>query len=233
MKWCIVPILLMLLLVPGCIDKTGDVLLLPDGSVLEGRLLSMENGLAIFSEGSAEVPAYGRIWTEEGATHAGLLSFSSGIIRAGSVSVPLDSATLVVLGDTTLSRGFLTLDASTGWTETGVSVARGDMLSLFAEGLIVSETGRSAPDGNERYSSSVALVPGAVPGQLVFRIGDGIPVAAGSMWTGRSPDTGELRLAVNIPVEGSHNARGTYSVMVITGPGSGSTGFTALFPSGR
>ncbi|MCD4708744.1 MAG: hypothetical protein K8S62_13505 [Candidatus Sabulitectum sp.] len=230
----IVQVIAALLIFVGCMERTGDVLVIADGTVLEGELQTIESGKVIFSEGSADVPGHGRVWCLDGRTFAGEISASGGTIRSGSNSVPADSVYLVVWGNSDIDQETLTVDAALGWLNTGIELEQGEMLSIQGTGTVVTETGISSPQGQEKYSSSVSRVPGATSGQLVFRVGeDGQPVAAGISWIGESPGDGTLMLAVNVPLEGSMGSRGVYTVMVKAGTFGSRPGAVVFYPAGR
>ena len=218
----------------ACLREPVDVLVSADGSVFTGKLQSIASGRAVFESGQVNVPAIGRIWCLDGTTQSGEVAASDGVFTAGTFSVPLDSIYLIMWGDSDLKRESFSVDAALGWLNTGIELEQGAMLSLQGTGTVVTETGTSTPDGQEKFSSSVSLVPGATSGQLVFRVGEeGQPVAAGSSWIGESPNSGALMLAVNVPLEGSLASRGVYSVVVNAGAIAGQAGTVVFYPAGR
>lgn len=223
-----------ILLLSACANKPVDVFVAADGTVLTGELQTIQSGVAVFAGGgSAEVLESGRVWCLDGRTFAGEITASGGVIRSGSSSIPVDSIYLVVWGNTEIYQGVFAVDAALGWLDTGIELVKGEMLSLGSTGTVVTETGTSSPGGQEKFSSSTALVPGATSGQLVFRVGEGQPVAAGSSWIGESPDSGYLMLAVNVPQEGSFEPRGVYSVTVKAGTTGSLPGTVVFHPAGR
>lgn len=225
---------LFLLLSSGCFRGTGDVLMLPDGTVLQGSLQSISSGKAVFDSGTADVSGQGRIWLSDGTTERGDIAYTDGVFRAGSREFPGDSVILILWGDTDMRTASFQVGATGEWLNTGIDLKAGDMLSITASGTVVTETGPSTPDGQERFSSSVALVPGATSGQLVLKAGEaGSPVAVGGSWVGESPSDGPLMLAVNIPRRGSIETGGVYTVHVTAGAGGRHGGTTALYPATR
>ena len=218
----------------ACINKPVDVLVTADGTVIAGKLETITSGRAVFDSDQVNVPDIGRIWCLDGTTQVGDVAVSDGLFSIGTFSASSDSVYLVVWGNTDLERGSFSVDAALGWLNTGIELERGATLSLHGTGTVVTETGTSTPDGQEKFSSSVSLVPGATSGQLVFRVGEeGHPVAAGSCWIGESPDSGVLMLAVNIPLEGSLDARGVYTVTVNAGMLPGQAGTVVFYPADR
>lgn len=220
------------LLIIGCIQKTGDVLSLSDGQIIEGELQSINNGRIVFTTGAAEVASYARVWLLDGSTFTGDISYNSGFVESGSNSVPNDSIYRIIWLDTEIIQQVYEIDATAGWVDTEIVLGEGDLVSISATGTVLTETGTSTPSGQDKFSSSVALVPAATSGQLVFRVGEeSLPVAAGSSWLGESPSSGVLQFAVNIPVERSLTARGVYAVSVISGSGGTLPGDITLFPA--
>jgi len=224
--------LLFLIFASGCFKGRGDRLFCADGSVVEGTLESITPGMVVFNTGTVETDASGRVWTLSGNTYSGPLSYAEGEFSIGSATVPSESVLVVIWDDSQLDTGIFQVDAALQWHDTGIELEQGDMLSIQADGLVITETGTSTPQGQEEYSSSVALAPGATSGQLVFRIGSqGSPVAAGAVWVGESPEAGTLQLAVNVPLDGSSRAAGIYTVHVAAGSNGRRPGVTAFYPT--
>ncbi len=222
------------LFLSACADKPVDVFVAADGTVLTGKLQTIQSGMAVFTGGgSAEVHGPGRVWCLDGRTFAGEITATAGVIRSGSSSIPVDSVLLVVWGNTDINQETFAVDAALGWLDTGIELGKGEILSLNSTGTVVTETGTASPGGQEKFSSSTALVPGATSGQLVFKVGEGQPVAAGSSWIGESPDSGYLMLAVNVPQEGSFEPRGVYSVTIKAGTTGSLPGTVVFHPAGR
>lgn len=218
----------------SCTDRTGDILVAADGTVLEGELQTIGSGRAVFFQGSADVPDHGRVWCLNGRTFAGEITASGGVIRSDFNSIPADSVYLIIWGNSDIDQETFTVDAALGWLNTGIELEQGEILSLQGTGTVVTETGISTPQGQEKFSSSVSRVPGATSGQLVFKVGeDGQPVAAGSCWIGESSCTGALMLAVNVPLEGSMGSRGVYTVTVAAGTIGSQPGAVVFYPADR
>lgn len=222
----------------GCMDRTGDVLVAADGTVMEGELQTIGAGSAVFSHGAVDLPDHGRVWGLDGRTFSGEVMVSAETASAGSHSIPRDSVYLIIWenseNDIEIKSETFEVDAAFGWLDTGIELELGEILSLRSTGTVVTETGTADPQGQEKYSSSVSLVPAATSGELVFQIGaDGVPVAAGDCWIGESPGTGSLMLAVNVPLEGSMDSRGVYSVMVEAGTYARRPGTVVFYPADR
>ncbi len=223
-----------LLISVACGNKPVDILVAADGTIITGDLQTIGSGEAVFSARVVDIPDQGRIWCLDGSTFAGEITASGGVFRSGSFSVPEDSVYLVVWGNTDIHQETFTVDAALGWQNTGIELIQGEMLSLHSTGLVATETGTATPRGQEKFSSSVSLVPGATSGQLVFKVGEsGQPVAAGDTWIGESPGDGTLMLAVNVPLEGSLCSRGVYTVTAYAGTTGSQPGTVAFYPAGR
>ncbi|MCK5131102.1 MAG: hypothetical protein KAR40_02995 [Candidatus Sabulitectum sp.] len=223
-----------LLISVACADKPVDVLVAADGTVLTGELQTIEYGKAVFAGGTIDVPDHGLVWCLDGSTFAGEITASGGVFRSDSCSVPEDSVLMIVWGNSDVHQETFTVDASLGWQDTGILLEQGEIFSLRGTGTVVTETGTATPQGQEKFSSSVSLVPGATSGQLVFQVGEGgQPVAAGCSWVGESPDAGTLLLAVNVPLEGSSGSRGVYTVTVNAGSSGNRAGTVVFYPAGR
>jgi small nuclear ribonucleoprotein (snRNP)-like protein len=222
------------LVLTSCVGKPVDVLTASDGTVVTGQLQSIVSGTAVISGAEVDVPSEGRVWCKNGSTFAGVIEASDGVIVSGSNSVPVESVYLVVWGDTGVHHETFAVNAAHGWLNTGIDMQEGVVFSLRSTGTVVTETGTATPQGQEKFSSSVSLVPGATSGQLVFRTGETQqPVAAGSTWVGKSPGSGVLMLAVNVPLEGSVESRGVYTVTVTAGTNGTGSGSVVFFPADR
>ncbi|MCK5035624.1 MAG: hypothetical protein KAS73_07020 [Candidatus Sabulitectum sp.] len=218
----------------ACGNEPVDVLVAADGTVTTGKLLSIDPGRAFLSGGTVDVPASGRVWCLDGRTFAGEITASGGTVRSGSSSVQQDSVFLIIWGDSHIIQETHAIDAALGWHDTGIALQQGEILALHTTGTVVTETGTSTPDGQDKFSSSVSLAPGATSGQLVFKIGDhGQPVAAGSEWIGESQGDGNLIIAVNVPLEGSIEPRGVYTVTVKAGTFGSRPGTVVFCPATR
>jgi hypothetical protein len=91
------------------------------------------------------------------------------------------------------------VDARERWTDTGVRVQAGDLISFDAEGTIqmsVNPGDISSPDGASRQAIEPPM-PARTAGTLIARIGNSAPIAVGSHRTVRAPMSGELFLGVN------------------------------------
>jgi len=218
----------------SCGGKPVGVLTASDGTVVTGQLQSIISGKAVVSGVTVDVPSEARVWCKDGSTFTGAIEVSDGVVVSGANSVPVDSVYIIVWGDPAVHNETFFVDAADGWLNTGIELQEGVMFSLHSTGTVVTETGTATPQGQEKFSSSVSLVPGATSGQLVFRAGETEQsVAAGSTWVGESPGSGVLMLAVNVPLEGSLVSRGVYTVTVTAGTNGTGSGAVVFYPADR
>lgn len=93
------------------------------------------------------------------------------------------------------------VSAAQRWTDTGINVVSGDMLTFDAEGSVrLSEGGddTASPSGSRTgRRAQDAPVPQAPAGGLIARIGDSAPVYVGDRRAVRAPVSGRLYLSVN------------------------------------
>jgi hypothetical protein len=95
----------------------------------------------------------------------------------------------------------ITVSSQSQWTPTGVTVRRGEMVAIKAEGEI-----RISPDANDRATPSGLVsgrldpgspLPRTPTGALIGRIGTGEPFGIGSRGTFRAAGAGQLFLGIN------------------------------------
>jgi hypothetical protein len=95
----------------------------------------------------------------------------------------------------------VTVPATQRWTPTGISVRRGETLTITAEGEIrisPDANDRATPDGivNQRFDRSAPL-PRTLAGALIGRIGNGQPFGIGKNMQVPAPGAGALFLGIN------------------------------------
>ena len=91
------------------------------------------------------------------------------------------------------------VDPRQPWTNTGVRVQAGDMISFDAEGTITMSDNpgdTASPAGSSRTAQNSPL-PGRAAGTLLMRIGNSGVVAIGDRQSLRAPASGEVFLGVN------------------------------------
>lgn len=225
----------MLLVLPAC-DEERSRVVLSDGSVEVGDIVSIRDGLAGFEGGgSVTLPSdLGWVHAMEGVPRFGEIVLEGGRVRAGGSperGIPLSEVTGIVMTGDSGRRGTATVRAGEGWTPVGTHVSPGEVLLVTASGSVSMQTGPSGPSGRPYYATTTALYPGAVNGQLVLRVGDGRPMAADSVWSGTVWEEGPLQAAVNVPDSRMEiGAAGSYEVSVRVVPGPGGEGRCVVYP---
>jgi hypothetical protein len=224
----VVALPLLLALLGGCSEKL-DRLITADGLVVAGRLSSVQGSTVSFADAGAVTVGSGSamVFLREGGSLGGAVSVTDGVLTLSGqdLRIPLNDVEMVVWADPSYEeRITVEVPARDGWVRSGMEVSLGDMLTVSASGTVSMETGTCGPEGLTKFSTTTALFPGATNGQLVLTVGESIPIAAGSLWTGPSPDSGMVYFAVNLP-EGEPSAvsGGVFTVTALrsSGPGAG------------
>jgi len=96
---------------------------------------------------------------------------------------------------------FVVVDSSVRWTDTGINIRAGQMVTFDADGEIRLSDGRSdlaRPGGSTTGRRAAdSPVPSAPAGGLLARIGNGSPAYVGDRRAVRAPASGRLYLSVN------------------------------------
>lgn len=95
----------------------------------------------------------------------------------------------------------ITVSAQQQWTPTGITVRRGETLTINADGefrIGADQNDRSTADGivNQRYDARAPL-PRTLAGALIGRVGNGQPFGIGRNATIQAPGAGQLFLGIN------------------------------------
>jgi hypothetical protein len=159
------------------------------------------------------------IWLRNGETFRGQLYDVGGTsplritVKTGSGQRELQSSEVSRIGlgvptnntSTAATSGAgsntITVPATQRWTPTGISVRRGETLTITAEGEIrisPDANDRATPDGivNQRFDRSAPL-PRTLAGALIGRIGNGQPFGIGKNMQVPAPAAGALFLGIN------------------------------------
>lgn len=189
-------------------------MLLRNGQVIEGRLSDVGGTRPL------------RLTTD---TPSGQRDFSSGDVAQVHLrplntvisAAPQDQAPVV-------PAGAITVAANQPWTDTGITVRRGDVLTFSGSGTInfASGAGVSSGAGGSPAATNAAMkypLRTAFIGALIGRVGTGTPFLIGTN-TGpiTMPASGRLLLGVNDDHHADNN--GSYSVLVQTTSASGAGG---------
>ncbi len=220
----------------GC-KRRPDRLITAQGQVLSGKLESVDGGVVRISGSEIALEQdEGRVFSREGGIDCrGYIRYADGTFTigngTGTLEIPDDEvASIIWSPSSSEARITLEVPAAAGWVSTGMEITEGDRLVVDASGMVSMETGACGPSGIDYFSTAMALVPGATNGELVMAVGETSPVAAGSSWTGDSPGSGELLLAVNRPNrESVAGVGGSFTVTVVRTPGA--LGHSVLYPS--
>ncbi len=218
----------LLFLVPGCKSPPSDRMITSDGQAVSGRLESISGRNVVFESSNVTVNRdEARIFLRDNAgTYRGRVSYIDGVLSivtdTGEITLPIGDVQTIIWSPTNSETSIrIDVPAVDGWVGTGMHLTDDDILSLTATGNVTMETGNCGPSGIELFATATALMPGATNGQLIMKVGDSEPVAAGSDWTGTSPGSGELLLAVNIPDrESTSGCGGIYYVTLLKTAGA-------------
>lgn len=162
-------------------------------------------------------------------TPSGQRDFSSGDVAQVHLR-PLNNAISAAAQDQVpvVPAGAITVAANQPWTDTGITVRRGDVLTFSGSGAInfASGAGMSSGVGGSPAATNAAMkypLQSGFIGALIGRVGTGAPFLIGAN-TGpiTMPASGRLFLGVNDDHHADNN--GSYSVVVQSTSASGAGG---------
>jgi hypothetical protein len=119
------------------------------------------------------------------------------------------------------ANGAIIVSANQPWTDTGITVKRGDRVTFNTSGQIRvtqgdSPEGLASADGSGAFSGSRARypIPGMAVGGLIFKVGNGAasPIGANSQPI-TMPAAGRLYLGINDDEFGDNS--GAFTVMIV------------------
>jgi len=183
------------------------MLVLSDGTTLKGKLYTIKENALTFD-------------TENGQRR----DFELSNIKRMYVSAPgarelwaskMNESTGVAA--TTGSAGSISVEGTRGWTDTGITVRRGQRVSFNTTGQVAFRSGGDAtgPDGNFNEDRNGTPVPAAGVGALIGRVGNGAPFPIGANNQAITmPAAGRLFLGINDANTGDNS--GNYSVVIGT-----------------
>jgi len=184
------------------------MIVLKDGTAIKGKLYTIKENAFTFD-------------TENGQRR----DFDISNINRMYVSAPgarqlyaaqLSQPTSAVATSGQAVPGSFTVNAASGWVDTGRTVRRGQQLSIQSTGEIHFGSGGDQvadPNGKQGDPSQPTLpLPSAGVGALIGRIGNGTPFLIGAQGSATMPASGRLFLGVN-DRELSDNS-GAFSVVI-------------------
>ena len=127
------------------------------------------------------------------------------------------STAVATTGQTTPAAGStFTVAGNQPWTSTGITVRKGEVLTLSTSGevqLSPDASDMATPDGakNGRFALRAPL-PRTTAGALIGRIGNGQPFGIGTQTTITAPATGLLYLGIND--DGFNDNQGAFQVTI-------------------
>jgi hypothetical protein len=193
----------------------GDehVLLLKSGSATKGRLVTFEgtdrDPMVIFRTASGEER---RVRTSEvGRLYLG---------RYPGTAPGGGSSTVTSTTPGTGQSGAVTVHANQAWTSTGITVTKGQVVTLQSSGEVQlsPDGGDTATLGGSKQGRRMTNgpLPGALAGALIGRVGNGRAFGIGDQGTLTMPESGLFYLGVNDDnVSDNH---GAFSVTVTAQP---------------
>lgn len=134
-------------------------------------------------------------------TSSGEREFSSSEIGRIVLAKPTSAVATSGAAAATSSGAGIAVSARQQWTATGLTVRRGETLTLNTTGQVqlstdANDLAGSAGSNAGRYATN-APMPRALAGALIGRIGNGLPFAIGNQTTIQAPAAGQLFLGIN------------------------------------
>lgn len=187
-----------------------NMIVLKDGSVVHGKLYTIKtDGITVDTTGGRRDFGFGtvsRIYMN-GRASRNVYASVMGAAQAAPAAVPATSPQ---------TPGGIVVQGTQAWTETGITVRKGERLTFSASGQVAVRNGgdMTGPDGSASEVRSGVPVPALGVGGLIGRVGTSAPFPIGSGSTPITmPASGRLYLGVN-DANTSDNS-GAYSVTVI------------------
>jgi len=177
------------------VGATGQYAVLRNGTTLPGKFVNLVRGDTLLWQNEAgqtrEMPIrdVSRIY----------LNPQSARVVFNYTGAP--AAAVGTSGQTTLEAGAVKVDANLPWTDTGITVRAGDLVSFRATGQIAfgrSPGQTASPDGKGDMRSPNYPVSGMPAGGLIGKVGNSAPFSIGANAAPiRMPANGRLMLGVN------------------------------------
>ncbi len=190
-------------------EMRSHMLVLKDGTVVHGKFYT-------FKENSVTFDTQNRERREFDLSNVRRLYVSAPGSRSLYAAELGSGATSTGAAATPPTPGAIQVQASRPWTDTGVTVRRGDRVAFSTTGQISIRNGGDmvGPEGSPSENRAGAPVPTLAVGALIGRIGTGIPFAIGaSSQTITMPAAGRLYLGVND--SGTSDNSGAFTVTLV------------------
>jgi hypothetical protein len=177
-------------------DARRHMLALRDGRVVFGRMYTITPGAITFNTQNGhedfDLNNVSRMYVSPAASRQVYASVLSGAATVGTGGQPAPAP---------LPAGGIQVDGARAWTDTGITVRRGDRIRFSASGQVAFRTGGGdmvGPQGSPTELSPTAPVPALGVGALIGRVGTGAPFPIGAnsqLMT--MPANGKLYLGIN------------------------------------
>jgi hypothetical protein len=174
-------------------DARRHMLALRDGRVVYGRMYTITPGAITFNTQNGhedfDLDNVSRMYVSPAASRQVYASVLSGTASVGTGGQPAP-----------LPAGGIRVDGARAWTDTGVTVRKGDRLAFSATGQIAFRTGGDlvSPQGSPTETSPATPVPALGVGGLIGRVGTGAAFPIGiSTQPITMPANGRLYLGIN------------------------------------
>jgi len=116
------------------------------------------------------------------------------------------------------ANGSVTVKGDSAWTDTGITVRRGQVVRFTVRGEVKYAPGANdiaSPMGNQAYKNPQFPVPATGAGGLIGRVGNGAPFAISANRTVTMPEDGTLMLGIND--DNTSDNSGAFYVTVVQG----------------
>jgi len=194
-------------------DVNRHMLTLRDGTVVHGRMYTITPGAITMN-------------TQNGHQDFDLNNVTRWYVNPGGArqvyasvlaSAPASGSTVGTTGQASKPGGAIQVNANQPWTDTGITVRRGDRIAFSTTGQVAIRQGTTAtlgPDGDPNESRAGAPVQSVGVGALIGRIGTGAPFAIGANSQPITmPSAGRLYLGVNDA--GTSDNSGSFVVTIV------------------
>ncbi|HEX9367751.1 MAG TPA: hypothetical protein VF921_14065 [Vicinamibacterales bacterium] len=180
-------------------DAHRHVLALRDGTVVHGRMYTITPVAITFNTQNGhqdfDLNNVSRLYVSPAASrqvYASLLAAPPGApVGTSGQPAPLPA---------TVPAGAIQVDGARAWTDTGITVRKGDRIGFSAAGQVAFRTGGDlvGPQGSPTETSPAAPVPALGVGGLIGRVGTGaaFPIGASTQAI-TMPANGKLYLGIN------------------------------------